>query len=255
MNLRKVRISLIIFLIVMIVTIVLVILTSERKKIELHVDKPMKLNFEDPLPKIEDFSHDDIFLVGWLQIQGTNIDFPITTVSTIQHSPNFNFGWRSPMYITGENREVLLGHNVLNVSSEPFINMEKSKNFESLMAFVYYDFAKDNMYIQYTKQGKVELYIIYAVGFYDYGYDNGESFKTKEEVKTYIEKVRATSIFDYSIEVNEEDVLLTVKTCTRYFGLEEKQQFVIDARRVRTNEDILRYKVSKNANFAQLIAN
>ena len=55
-----------------------------------------------------------------------------------------------------------------------------------------------------------------------------------------------------NIEVDENDELITIKTCTRYFGAFEKQLFVIDARKVRNDEKIEKYKVKKDENFDML---
>ena len=53
------------------------------------------------------------------------------------------------------------------------------------------------------------------------------------------------SRFQYDVDVNDNDDIITVKTCTRMFGLDEKQQFQIDARLVRDNEEMYKYKVTK----------
>lgn len=213
----------------------------------------MNLNFEDRVSDLESFDSENYYKVGWLQVQGTNIDFPILNFSSIDADLDYSYGWLSPAYITGENREVLLGHNVLNVSSTPMLSNENLQDFEALMSFSYFSFAEENLYIQYTKNGVNEIYLIYAIGFYDYTDDDGESFSDSTKIKDYIDNARSDSIYDYDVEVDEGDSLLTLKTCTRYFGSNEKQQFIIDARKIRSDEEILKYKVEKNENFDQLI--
>lgn len=215
--------------------------------------KKMNLNFSSRINKFEEFISNDYYKIGWLQVQGTNIDVPILDARSSNIDLSYSFGWRSSTYTTGENREVLLGHNVLNVSNQPMLSNEKLQDFESLMSFSYYKFAKDNLYIQYTKNGKDELYLIYAISFYDYTYDNSESISDSKKIKEYINDVRKNSIYDYDVEVDSSDTLITVKTCTRYFGLSEKQQFIIDARKVRDNEEIVKYSVKTNDNFEKLI--
>ena len=190
-----------------------------------------------------------------LQVQGTNVDFPILDFSASEGDLVYSFGWRSPFYQTDENREVLIGHNVLNVSSTPMLSNENLQDFESLMSFSYAEFAKNNLYIKYTSDGKEELYLIYAIGFYDYDYDRAEGLTDSDEISDYIEFVRKSSIYDYDIDVTNDDKLLTVKTCTRYFGKNEKQQFQIDARKVRKNEKTIKYDVNTNKIFEDLILN
>lgn len=220
-------------------------------------NEPMILNFKDRINTLEEFDSGNYYKAGWLQVQGTNIDLPILDSSSFEDvdTISYSYGWRSPRYETGENREVLIGHNIINVSSTPMLSNENLKNFESLMSFSYAGFAKDNLYIKYTKNGKEGIYLIYAIGFYDYYYDDAESMTNKEKIKDYISNVRKNSIYDYDIDVNENDTLLTVKTCTRYFGANEKEQFIIDARKIREDEEIVKYLVEINANYEELIGN
>lgn len=222
-------------------------------RIENKKEYTMKLNFESRIEKLAEFDSKDYYKIGWLQVQGTNIDVPILDSTSIEGNLEYSFGWRSSAFQTGENREVLLGHNVLNVSSTPMLSNENLRDFESLMSFSYYDFAKENLYIQYTKNGKDELYLIYAIGFYDYAEDDSESISDKEELKKYIQNARNNSIYRYDIDVNEKDTLLALTTCTRYFGLNEKQQFIIDARKVREEEKTLKYSVKTTPVFDELI--
>ncbi len=245
---RRIIAGIILLIIVIAIVVVICVVNSNHKS--KFVEKPMKLNFEDRVATLANYKYENYLVAGWLQVQGTNIDYPILTGAVSAISPtSLNFGWRSPTYISGENREVLIGHNIVNVSSTPIRDMTNLNNFEGLMAFTYDDFAKNNLYISYTKGNDTELYKIYAIGFYDYYSDGAESFDSKKEVKEYIDKVRKNSIYDYDIDVNSDDYLITVKTCTRYFGSNEKQQIYIDARRVRDNEEITTYQVKTNDNY------
>ena len=212
--------------------------------------KTIKLEFTNSVENLKNYKNNDYMVVGWIQVQGTNIDYPVLNHNASSADPTkINFGWRSPYCISGENREVIIGHNILNISSEPSRDMSKLGNFEGLMAFTYEDFAKENLYISYTKGNTVELYKIYAAGFFNSYSDNAESISDKKELENYIDKVKSNSLYDYDVDVNENDKIITVKTCTRYFGLFENQEFYIDARMVRKNEAITEYNVKKNDNY------
>lgn len=216
----------------------------------------MKINFESRTEDVKNFNSGDYYTVGWLQVQGTNIDLPILDYRALSKNEeiDYSYGWRSVNYVTGENREVLAGHNILNVSSKPMLPSKELTDFEELMAFSYYGFAKDNLYVQYTKDNKDEVYAIYAIGFYDYDYDEAQSINNADKLKTYIKEAKNNSIYNYDIDVSENDSLLSIKTCTRYFGLFEKQQFIINLRKVRDDEEIVKYSVKTNDNFDKLIS-
>lgn len=240
-------IAIIFFLII--VSVIVVNLLFKKEKVN-NFDTTMNLTFENRVEKLQSFQYEDYLTVGWLQVQGTNIDYPVLNHDAYNVSPTeLNFGWRSSRYSSDENREVIIGHNLINVSSTPIRDMSILNNYEGLLAFTYDDFAEDNLYISYTKGNVTELYKIYAIGFFNYGSDAAESFNNVKDVNDYIEKVRKNSIYDYDIDVNSDDTLITVKTCTRYFGANEKQEFYIDARKVRKNEKIIKYKVTKNDNY------
>lgn len=249
---KKIKLITIFLSILLIIGLLILIIynltTNKTQKVE-----KMNLSFENRVTDLANYSYKDYLTVGWLQVQGTNIDYPILDSTASNDDPTAqNYGWRSPYYETGKNREVLLGHNILNVSSTPLRDMTILNNFEGLMAFTYDDFASDNLYISYTKGNDTELYKIYAIGFYDYNTDSSEGFSNSDEVKKYISKVRKNSIYDYDVDVNEKDTIITLKTCTRYFGSKEKQELYIDARKVRTNEDITKYQVKTNDNYKML---
>jgi len=251
MKFNKSKIIILFLVLVLIIGILLIFLFNNKS--DNFKETKMKLNFNSRVEKLQEFESGNFYKIGWLQVQGTNIDLPILDYNSGLHDLDYSYGWRNVNYTTNSNREVLLGHNVLNVSSNPMLPNDKLMDFESLMAFVYSKFAEENLYIQYTKDGKEELYLIYAVGFYDYWYDDGSGINNKKELKSYIKEVRDNSVYDYNIDVNDDDTLLTLKTCTRYFGLDEKQEFQIDARKIRDGENIVKYSVKTNENFKKLL--
>ena len=235
------RISLIIIIIIILFLLFLLFFTSKgNKQLE-----EMNLNFQDRIESLKKANEYGVHKYGWLQVQGTNVDAEILTY-TIHDSIDESYGWLSANSLFNKNRIVFIGHNILNVSKTPMVNNENFRDFEDLMAFSYYNFAKDNMYVSLTTDKEVEkIYVIYAIGFYDYDYDNAQGYDTKKDIKDYIKFAKKNSIYKYDLDVNENDEIITIKTCTRMFGKDEKQQFQIDARLLRKNEKAYKYNVSK----------
>ena len=116
-----------------------------------------------------------------------------------------------------------------------------------------YDFAEKNQYIQYTKDGENHLYQIFAVGFIDDSklsyYENNYS---KKELTEYINEARKNSFYDYQVEVTGDDDILTLVTCTRFYGLSQNVDFKIDARKVRKNEVIGKNKLAESAKYDKI---
>ena len=214
----------------------------------------VELTFGARLDKLNSFDSGDYYKFGWLQVQGTNIDLPILDSSSISAELNYSYGWDSPMYVHEKDFDMLLGHNVLNVSSQPMLPNDTLTNFEELMAFTYYDFAKDNLYAQYTRKNEENVYLIYAVGFSDYIDNEFINLNNKKARDEYIKDAIDASIYDYNIDVNSDDKLLALQTCTRMFGNEYNQQLTINLRKLRKNEKTIKYSVKKNKNYKQVVS-
>ena len=200
--------------------------------------------YESRVQQFKDFDAQGLEKIGWLQVQGVDIDVPIIS-SWFTGTPNYNYGWVVDKTLKYDTRKIIVGHNVLNVSSNPMIKNELFTNFESLMALSYYNVAKNNMYLTYSDEKEDKVYVIYAIGFYDYDSKYSDSGLNREEVSEYLKYVKQNSIYDYDVDVNKNDDIITIRTCTRMFGVDEKQQFQIDARLLRKNEKATKKKVDK----------
>lgn len=198
----------------------------------------------------------DYDFVGWLKVQGTNIDYPILYNSSsvdVSKIGEFNFVWTNKYSKKVTNRMFIAGHNIRNVSSFPIITDPNHERFEQLMSFVYYDFAKDNKYIQYTIDGKDYVYKIFSVSFVeDSTLDYYSNSYSKNELNTYIKQSIEDSYYKYDIDVNKNDDVITLITCTRMFGYNSDKTFKIDARSVRDGELLDNYKVSEKENYKEI---
>ena len=230
---------------VLIIVLITIMMLVTHKKVEY---KPY-VTFESRIKDLEESElKEETNVYGWIQVQGTNIDYPVIEEKKSIFLRDIDYIWRLNTYIEGMNREVVSGHNIQNISSNPLIANPNHKRFEQLLSYVDYDFAKKNLYIQYTKDGKDELYKIYAISFVNAEDEDGGGV-ADDEVADYIKETKKTSIYDYDVDVNDKDTLIALVTCTRYYGPEEKTNFRVDARKVRKNEKINKYNVIKTENY------
>lgn len=195
-------------------------------------------------------------VMGWIRVQGTNIDYPVlygfeNNFDVNSVNPDYGFAWRRYSDDDKLNRKFILGHNIRNVSSHPLINEKSFNNFENLPSFLYYDFAKDNKYIQYSDEKNNYLYKIYAIYLQNSDENNGSEEMTEKEMKDYIKSGLKKSFFEFDTNVNEKDKLLTLTTCTRFFN-STTYSIIIDARMVRKNEKIKNYKVTKKSTYNEM---
>ena len=122
------------------------------------------------------------------------------------------------------------------------------------MSFIYPDFIKDNQFIEFTdSEGATSLYRIYAVALLED--DQNASFSdtyTDEEQRRYIKKAKRESMYDIDVDVNEDDLMLTLFTCTRFYGAYTSYSFRVDARKLREGEDKIYAKVETNKNYEKI---
>lgn len=203
--------------------------------------------------KISDES--DFEVMGWIKVQGTNIDYPL--IRTDNSESPFpveleSFAWSTNYDNLFHNHIFIIGHNIFNLSSKPKLSDERFTRFEELMNFVYYDFAKENQYIQLTIDGKDYIYKIFSVGFLKesevYGFPFHDDY-TKKEMKDYIRVMNKFNIYQYDVDVNENDKVISLNTCTRFFGPDSKKEFYVNGRLLRDGENTSNYKVKKSKNY------
>ena len=206
---------------------------------------------------IIDNPNNPLTTVGWIQVQGTNIDYPIVLKEGEGSYPGDKTGyaWLSNFTAGFHNHIRVSGHNLFNLSSTPKMKSDMFERFESLMSFVYYDFAKENKYIQLTMDGKEYVYKVFATAFVP----NNEKLwmpldddYKEEDLEQYIELMKKISIYDYDIDVNKDDDIISVITCTRFFGIDDRKDFRIVGRLVRDDEKINDYSVKRNRNYVQV---
>lgn len=191
---------------------------------------------------------------GWIRVQGTNIDYPVRYLEDVNKLSDLtdDFSWILNKVTKLTDRTVLYGHNLKNISSQPLIADEGQNRFEQLVSFVYYDFAKENKYIQYTIDGKDYLYKIYAVSIEDIKEDYLSEDKDETYLKKYIKNALNNSFYNYQVDVNESDKLLTLVTCTKVTNDLVTHNLRVDARLVRENEEINDYEVTKNDSYHEI---
>lgn len=195
--------------------------------------------------------------IAWLRVQGTNIDAPIISYNdsrVLEKIDKDNYLWNRVNKEKIYNQVTISGHNILNLSANPKIGRKYFSRFDDLMAFVYKDFVEENKYIQYTINGEDHIYKIFAVFFEEKHKLNlvHEGNFTKEEAKKNLELIKEKNIYDFDIEVNENDSLISLTTCTRMLGRFDDRQFVVVGRKLREKEKMTNYDVTPNQKYEEI---
>lgn len=213
----------------------------------------------ETLKNVKPIENSNFKTIGWLKVEGTNIDLPI--VYSDNDNEDFpvqleSFGWAKKKFDKNSTYFDITGHNIFNLSSTPKIKSDMFKRFEELMAFVYYDFAKDNEYIQLTVDNKDYIYKIFSVGFIDKSVASFFPIKSdieKDDINELIKVFKEKSLYKYDISVNANDKIISLSTCTRFYGANSDIEFYVVGRLIRDDEKINHYKVIKNKKYEQVL--
>lgn len=210
----------------------------------------------DETKKIEDAKKYGDEVVGWLRVEGTNIDLALIRAGddTDVLKGDYDFAWTHSFPDGTGNRPAFISHNIRNVSRNPIVGDDSMTRFEQLMAFIYPDFVKDNQFIEFTdSEGDTSLYRVYAVALLND--DQNASYSdtyTDIEQERYIKKAKRESMYDIDVDVNKDDLMLTLFTCTRFYGADTSYSFRVDARKLREGEDKIYAKLKTNENYDKI---
>ncbi|MBQ6324025.1 MAG: class B sortase [Bacilli bacterium] len=198
---------------------------------------------------------ENIKTVGWIRVQGTNIDYPVIYAPGYDFSAKVDdFAWIEVEFNELNNIVYISGHNIKNLSKNPIIGDKSHTRFEQLMAYTYYDFVKDNQFIQYTFNGKDYLYKIYSVSYVDFYkldlYNLGPY--DGDRMERYIEATKAQSLFNFDVDVKNTDKIISLDTCTRMYGEISTMHFRVNGRLLRKGEAAKISKVTTNSKYEEI---
>ena len=169
--------------------------------------------YEQLFDKLSEVNEDT---VGWLKVNNTQIDYPVvqSTDNKYYLKRDFNkksnpMGWiymdyRNNIYNLSNNT-IIMGHNIK--AGIMFGTLRYATN-ESWYT------NPENQIITFNtkiKNMKWKIFSVYRIPVTnDYLYAN---FGDLDEFKSFVDKLKARSIYDFQVEVNKDDHILTLNTC------------------------------------------
>ena len=209
--------------------------------------EPREKNIQEAKEENKDYT-----VIGWLRVQGTNIDHFLMGKTKYYPIDIEKYAWVQTNDNKYHNVLNIFGHNVLNLGSKPLKYDEMFTRFEEVVPFLYYDYAKDKKYIQLTMNGKDYIYQIVAVGimpnYYAYDFPIGEY--TKEQKQNYLDIIDKYSIYDYNVSKTVDDNYITLITCTRFYG--SKNDSIYVSAKLVDNGKYPNYGIRKNKNYKKV---
>lgn len=223
-----------------------------------------KYPYDSLQKKITDAQKTNKQVKGWIVVPGTNINEPIVHSSESNDyyvnrdwtGVNFpNNHWSNPantaaytdMYTkfgktwkaTSKNT-VIYGHNWTNLRNPLAIGTNNNhKMFGQLPSYTDINFAKTNPYIYYSTDEVEGIWKVFAVAYTEnvstFPY-NMASPGTKT-MQSILDEWKSRTLFNFDVDVNTSDHILTLSTCTRvYANGSDNQRYVVVARLLREGE-------------------
>lgn len=199
----------------------------------------------------------DYETIGWVRVQGTNIDYPLYGIiqEGYEYPISDSYLWSLNMDSNFHDTMLVYGHNVMNLGPNPLSHANGFTRMEELMNFVYYDFAKENQYIQLSMNDQDYLYKIFAVNFMKVDdfeeYPEGD-WKSTDRMR-FVNRLKEESLFDYDVSLGQDEKIISVVTCSRFFSDGTNYDFIVTGRLVRPDEKITHYSVYRNKNYERIV--
>lgn len=176
-------------------------------------------------------------LVGWLTIDGTQIDYPILKADNneeyLRHDFYKNWNILGSIFMDFRNdvtsfdkNTIVYGHRTKDGSMfEGLTKFQDKEFFDTHQTFTF-----DTLYESY----EAEVFAVYNTTT-DFNYIQTE-FASEDDYGQLLSRMREESMFDTNVEVGTEDHILTLSTCD-YELDEDEGRFVVHAKLVKKDSD------------------
>lgn len=197
-----------------------------------NVNNP--INYEEIIEGLRrQYNNDDV--VGILEINNTDYVVPVMQGDDndyyLNHTPDGNYNFMGSIYldyrvdIDSSNKLLIYGHNSSNIDM-PFKILEE---------FYDKEFYDNHKYIEITTSTTKKKYEIFSVHIEtnDFSYMN-INFDDDIDYLSHIEKLKSRSIYDTGVEIDSDDEILILQTCSTHSDYQRysKKYLLIILRRV-----------------------
>lgn len=195
-----------------------------EKELDNEADFQIRPGFDELLKENED-------VVGWITVDGTQIDYPILQAEDNIKYLHRNFyheesragsiflDYRNDIRLTDERNIVIYGHR-----------MKDGSMFQHITKYLDEDFFNEHRIVQFDtlyESYEAEIFAVYnTLTEFDY---IKTYFSKDEEYQDLLDEIHAYSKFDSDVEVTTDDKIITLSTCD-YVLDQDKGRLVLHAK-------------------------
>lgn len=163
--------------------------------------------------------------VGWIQIPGTAINYPVVHTSDSQKYLNINFNEKSSragaifscgsvQYNPPSQNITIFGHNM---------GIGKSTMFSSLVKYKKESYYNEHSEIYFEtpyQKGTYKIFAMFNIHVPNSTFNYTQSsFGNKNDFNNFIKKAKAMSLYNVDVAISEDAEILTLSTCDRAFAV------------------------------------
>ena len=225
---------------------------KEGKEPEVVIDKP---ELGENIAELK-AQNDDV--VGWLRIPDTEIDNAVmhTTNNDFYHRKDElkQYSWTGCYYADYEcsfgptsddlsRSTVIYGHNV------NFDDGKDKERFSQLFHFADEEWAKEHPYIYFSTPEEDMIWEVFAVAYTTTDFNYIQVLKdrkvsdeqiTEAQMINIVNEARERSEYDYNdVEVNGDDKIITLSTCSYKYGQRNDVRFIVMAKLVTEDDPLV----------------
>ena len=213
--------------------------TNILEEIEIKEEEITPIKTERML-QLEELQTINNEIVGWLEIEGTNINYPVLHGTDNDFYLNHNYkkesSWAGSLFLDKD-------FDIINGSSNYLIYGHRNGQglmFEGLLKYANRNFYENHKTIKFTTLNEDSIYEILAVFYSRVYYQNEQNVfryyyfvnaKDEQEYNEFVNNAKTASIYDTGVIAEYGEQLLTLSTCEYS---QKNGRFVVVAKKVKT---------------------
>ena len=196
---------------------------NEKEENVKNKNKEREIEATERMLKVEKLQEENEDIVGWIEIEDTNISYPVLQGKDNEYYLNHNYkkekSQKGSIFLDANydwsipsNNLIIYGHNIMN-----------DLMFKDLLKYANEEFYKEHPVIRFTTKendGEYEIISAFKSKVFNksdtnvFRYYNFINAETEEEYNEFVENAKKVSLYDIEETTEYGDELMTLITCS-----------------------------------------
>ncbi len=236
---------------------------GEKPKEEEKEEEPaVEVEIPEQGTKLEEWIAKNSDIIGWLQVPDTEINAPVVQTTNNEFYYRLDelkkYSWTGCYWADyectfGDTSEEMMRNSVIyghNVDYTAPVDEKEGDRFSQLFHYADMEWAKEHPYFYFSTPEEDMLWEVFAVAYTTTDFDYIQVLKDRKVSKTeqiteaqminIVNEARERSEFDYNdVEVDGDDKILTLSTCSYKYGKRNDIRFIVMAKLVEEGDKLV----------------